>query len=56
MGDDERARSTALMTLSNPFGMFCSFLIQAFYSAKVHQDINDLGNPAISTPAWSTAY
>lgn len=36
--DNERARATSLMLVSNPLGIFVSFLIQAIYSGR----INDL--------------
>jgi MFS family permease len=34
-GDKERGRATSFMALSSPFGSFCSFLMQAFYSYRI---------------------
>lgn len=38
--DNERARATSLMLVSNPLGIFVSFLIQAVYSSQIKKEID----------------
>lgn len=51
-GDNERGRATSIMALSSPFGMFCSFLIQAFYSYRIAKQypVQHTTPPPIPTP------
>jgi MFS family permease len=41
--DNERAKATSFMMMSNPFGIFVSFFIQVLYSLSINDKIRKNG-------------